>query len=166
MEQFDMEKLEKAIIYVDRIADGKNPVTNVLAEDDLVMNDPNIIRCMFFIKEALKAIKDNGGFVGRVPEIKKKDFPVEKLASFKFEENKTITKFVDQMNEGVNGKEYYKITFKVITNWLKKNGYLEEVEDEELGKKSYAFYGKGAEDWNISFAANNHERAVLLPRYL
>ena len=47
MEQLDMEKLEKALIYVGRIADGKNPVNNLPAEEDAVMNDPNVIRCMF-----------------------------------------------------------------------------------------------------------------------
>ncbi len=31
MVQFDLEKLEKALIYVERIADGKNPVNNTQA---------------------------------------------------------------------------------------------------------------------------------------
>ena len=53
MEQIDLEKLEKALIYVDRIAEGRNPVYNLPADNDSVLNDPNVIRCMFFIKEVL-----------------------------------------------------------------------------------------------------------------
>ena len=61
MEQIDLEKLEKALIYVDRIAEGRNPVYNLPADNDSVLNDPNVIRCMFFIKEVLTAVKNNGG---------------------------------------------------------------------------------------------------------
>jgi len=83
-----MSKLEKALIYVDRIAEGKNPVNNMPADDDAVLNDPNVIRCMFFVKEALTALKNNGGVVGKAVKIKKKDFPLETLSEFHFEEKR------------------------------------------------------------------------------
>ncbi|WP_155829112.1 hypothetical protein [Butyrivibrio sp. AD3002] len=82
MEQFDLDKLEKALIYVERIADGKNPINNMPADNDEVMNDPNVIRCMFFIKDVLSALKDNGGVIGRVSGIKKKEFPMESLSGY------------------------------------------------------------------------------------
>lgn len=135
MEQLDMSKLEKALIYVDRIADGKNPVNNMPADDDAVLNDPNVIRCMFFVKEALTALKNNGGVVGKAVKIKKKDFPLETLSEFHFEEKKTITKFVEQLNAPINPDEYEKLSYKIITDWLKKNRYLQEVDDEKIGKK-------------------------------
>ena len=135
MEQLDLGKLEKALIYVNRIADGKNPVNNMPADDDAVLNDPNVIRCMFFVKEALTAIKNNGGVVGRPVKIKKKDFPLETLSEFHFEEKKTITKFVEQLNDKIYQDEYEKLSYKTITDWLKKNDYLQEVDDEKLGKK-------------------------------
>lgn len=135
MEQLDLGKLEKALIYVNRIADGKNPVNNMPADDDAVLNDPNVIRCMFFVKEALTAIKNNGGVIGRPVKIKKKDFPLETLSEFHFEEKKTITKFVEQLNDKINQDEYEKLSYKTITDWLKKNDYLQEVDDEKLGKK-------------------------------
>ncbi len=135
MEQFDMEKLEKALIYVDRIADGKNPVNNVPAENDDVMNNPNVIRCMFFVKEVLTALKNNGGVIGRSSGVKKKDFPLESLESFQYVETKTITRLTEQLNAAINGNEFKKLSYKVITDWLKKNGYLIETDDNQLGKK-------------------------------
>lgn len=51
MEQLDQKKLDMAIIYLQRIADGNNPVNNVPAEEDSVLNYPNVIRCMYFVKE-------------------------------------------------------------------------------------------------------------------
>ena len=64
MKQFDRAKLEVAIKYVERIADGCNPVNNVPLENDSVLNNPNIIRCMYFIKEVLEEVQINGGTVG------------------------------------------------------------------------------------------------------
>ena len=51
MKQFDLEKVETALTFVERIADGKNPINNDIADKDDAMNDPVIIRSMFFVKE-------------------------------------------------------------------------------------------------------------------
>ena len=135
MGQFDLEKLDKALIYVERIADGKNPINNMSADNDDVMNDPNVIRCMFFIKDVLLALKENGGVIGKSSGIKKKEFPMESLSGYQFIETKTITRFTEQLNSGINEKEYKKLSYKVITDWLKKNDYLIEKEDNQLNKK-------------------------------
>ena len=102
MEQIDLEKLEKALIYVDRIAEGRNPVYNLPADNDSVLNDPNVIRCMFFIKEVLTAVKNNGGKINKIPKGKKSSFPLETLNSYKYETDKTITQFVEQLNMNID----------------------------------------------------------------
>ena len=51
MAEFDSIKLEKAIEYVKRMAEGKNPVNNEMVEEDSVINNPNVIRCLYFIEE-------------------------------------------------------------------------------------------------------------------
>ena len=53
----DIQKIDKAIIYVDRIANGFNPVNNQPIEEDSVLNNPNVIRCMYFIKDILKEVQ-------------------------------------------------------------------------------------------------------------
>lgn len=65
MEAVDLKKLETAILYIQRIADGKNPINNVVAKEDSVLNDPNIIRCMYFAKEVLAEVKKNNGYIGK-----------------------------------------------------------------------------------------------------
>ena len=54
MKKIDLMKLDVAIKYVERIADGCNPVDNVPLENNNVLNNPNVIRCMYFIKEVLE----------------------------------------------------------------------------------------------------------------
>lgn len=44
MKWLDMNKLETAIIYLQRIADGNNPVNNMPVKTDSILNNPNVIR--------------------------------------------------------------------------------------------------------------------------
>ena len=59
MKQFDLEKVKTALTFVERIADGKNPINNDMADADDAMNDPIIIRSMFFVKDVLAELKVN-----------------------------------------------------------------------------------------------------------
>ena len=65
MQDNNIEKLKKAIIYIDRMANGHNPVNNIILEEKSELNDPNIIRCMYYIKEILISVYNNGGVVGK-----------------------------------------------------------------------------------------------------
>ena len=47
----DQKKLDIAIAYISRMADGSNPVNNRPMPEHEILNDPNVIRCMFFVKE-------------------------------------------------------------------------------------------------------------------
>lgn len=135
MESIDMKKLETAIVYLQRIADGKNPVNNMPAEDDEVLNNPNVIRCMFFVKEILEAVKRNNGYIGKKPpKSDKPEFPTEVLSSFLYKEDTSITKFVGQINELIDVNVYKKLNYKTILQWLKHNGFLMEEFNQEFDK--------------------------------
>lgn len=131
----DKKKLDTAILYLQRIADGKNPVNNMPVEDDAVLNNPNVIRCMYFVKEVLEEVKRNGGFVGRKSRKNAKgDFPLESLNEFEYRADKPITKFVEQINEAVDNEGYRKLSYKPILQWLKLNDFLAEEHSQEYDK--------------------------------
>lgn len=135
MDSVDMKKLETSIVYLQRIAEGNNPINNLPADEDSVLNNPNVIRCMFFVKEVLEEVKRNNGYIGRKPKKSDKiDFPVEVLASFSYKEDKAISKFVEQINEAVDENVYKKVNYKSITQWLKLNEFLQEEYSREFNK--------------------------------
>ena len=118
------EKLEKAIIYVDRIANGCNPVNNSPLTNDSVLNNPNVIRCMYFIKDILKEVYDNGGVVSKKNKNYNKKFDFQLLNKYKYIENKSISKIVRQINELITDASMEPLKAKPIITWLKDNGYI------------------------------------------
>lgn len=133
MEQFDVEKLEVAIEYVNRIAEGRNPINNKKIEDS-ILDNPNIIRCMYFVKDVLEKVKDNNGCIGS-PKSKKpeKEFPIEVLNEYVYVSDLSITKIVERFNNMRPSDEYKKISYKAISDWLKKYDFLTVIEKD--GKK-------------------------------
>ena len=140
MEKVDAKKLEVAIEYLRRLSEGYNPVNNTPAEKDSVINDPNVIRCMFFVKEVLEELKRNDGYIGRRPRTNrdntKQDYPLQALENYTYTGDKTITQFVEQLNELADMTKYKRIDYKVIRNWLIKKEYLDEGLDRTSGKNT------------------------------
>lgn len=144
MGTIDMRKLDIAIKYVQRIADGYNPVNNMVAKEDSVLNDPNVIRCMFFVKEILEEVQRNNGVIGRRSEKPRKEpFPFEILKEFRYQEDKSIAHFLAQVQLPLEGRNIKKIVPQTITSWLKKAGYLTEEYSQEVDKLSTVPTEKG-----------------------
>lgn len=129
----DNQKLDKAIIYVDRIANGFNPVNNHLIENDSVFNNPNVIRCMYFIKDVLKEVQKNGGVIGKKVKVQKEPFDFQILDKFTYIEDKSITKLLRQIDAYVENPNMEHINCRKITAWLKENNYIVRDKIEELG---------------------------------
>lgn len=145
----DTKKLQTAILYLQRITEGNNPVNNMPVEEDAVLNNPNVKRCMLFVKEVLEEVKRNDGYIGKRPRTNsdntKLDYPLEALEAFQYTDDKPISKLVDQMNGLADLTMYKKITYRPIVAWLKKNGYLSEEQITGTGRKRTLLTPKGAE---------------------
>ena len=133
MAEFDSIKLEKAIEYVKRMAEGKNPVNNEMVEEDSVINNPNVIRCLYFIEEVLKEVQKNNGKVKT--KSKRKEFPLEHLNNYKYQKNLPISVFTEKLNEGLDKQEYNRVGYNRIKKWLTTMGYIEIVENAEWNNK-------------------------------
>ncbi len=138
MNQFDLDKLEKAIVYAERMAEGKAPYSN-LPVDDEVLNNPNVIRSMYFIKDVLQAVKDNGGCV-----VSKKSntnaaskFPFECLEQFRYEANKPISYVLKQFVELTGDPNTKIISASAVNKWLASKGYLSKAVINDEGTEHW-----------------------------
>ena len=137
MMTIDMNKLEDAILRVNRIVDGYDPVRNQPAEVDSVLNSPEIIRCMFFVKNVLEEVWTNGGQIGKtVRKSNKVPFPYEIVEMFAYRQDQTITHLLAQICEPLEGKNVKKIAPQTVSKWLKVSGYLTEEFSQAVKKMS------------------------------
>jgi hypothetical protein len=162
MEIVDLIKLDKAIKYVQRIADGCNPVNNMPLEEDAVLSNPNVIRCMFFIKEVLEKVRHNDGVIAsQTAKSTKEPFPFEILKEFQYHEDKSIAHLLMQIYAHAGESNYKKISPQTISNWLKKEGYLTVKYCQEVGKESTVPTEKG-----ISLGIYSELRTYKMKTYL
>lgn len=134
MGEIDLKKLDVSMEYLKRMAEGKNPINNEPLENDSVLNNPNVIRCLYFIEDVLRQVKEADGKL-QVNK-KKKDFPLSHLEKYEYRKDLGITHLVEQLNEDLDESIYKKLSYSKITNWLKTTGYLDVVEDWDNKKKS------------------------------
>ena len=133
MENFEIRKLEEMTEFLDRLTEGKNPKDNTPVPQDLVLNDPEIIRFLFRVREVVLAVRRNGGAVGAKPG--KRAFPLKCLEKFEYEEDKPITKLMAQIKDLSGDPDAKGISTKTVTDWLKLKGYLKDEADHYTGRK-------------------------------
>lgn len=132
----ELENLQRAKMYVDKLARGIDPTTNQEMEYDTVLNNVRLARCFFYVSDILAQVIDNGGVVGSKPQ--KYPFAItrEQLARVQvYRKPIRVTQLVDLITAAVNDPQMSKLSTTVITNWLFEKGFLEKQTSPE-GKSS------------------------------
>ena len=128
----ESEKLLKAKSYLDKLANGINPITNELASENDTINNIHISRCLFYVSDVLRNLIENNSN----PQKKKNSkipFSVtpQQLADYVFDDNPiTVTEITKKLNSLINTEEMKGIKTTSITNWLIKINMLEYFADE------------------------------------
>lgn len=145
--------LQRAKTYIDKLANGINPLNDQpIAEEDIV-NNVRLSRCFFYVSDILRQVIENGGVVQK-PKRRRMEFNVsdEALNRFEYsEEPIPITHIVSRINNLINQNEVKKLSYKEVSKWLQQIGMLEESNGRygnartcptELGKEIGIFIEK------------------------
>ena len=62
----DLETMRRAKVYLDKLAQGIDPITNQEVCEDSVLNNVRLARCFFYVSDIIGQVIDNGGVVGQV----------------------------------------------------------------------------------------------------
>lgn len=57
----ELEKIAYAKSYIEKLANGVNPLTDQVVSDMDVINNVRISRCLFYVSDLLRQILDNDG---------------------------------------------------------------------------------------------------------
>ena len=116
----ELETLERAKMYMEKLANGINPIDGSVIPDEDVVNNVRLSRCFFYVADVLRQVIDNGG-VAAQKKAKKEPFafPVEKRNDFAFSDAPlTISEIVKNINELLADENMTKLTTPMVTDWL------------------------------------------------
>ncbi len=69
----ELEKIAHARTYIDKLANGVNPLDGSVIDSDNFLNDPRMIRCLFYVSDVLRRVVAEGdGAVAQKQEVKKR----------------------------------------------------------------------------------------------
>ena len=123
----ELETMQRAKMYLDKLAQGIDPITDRELPEDTVLNQVRLARCFFFVSDVLGKVIANGGSVGGVLE--RRDFHIsrEQLERVQLSpEPVRISQLTEMISAAVGDPQMKKLGATVITNWLLQNGFLEK----------------------------------------
>lgn len=125
----EKEKLYTAKLYIEKLANGMNPLDDSSLPDTDLMNNVNICRVLLYVSDLLDRIIANNGMVGHLPNRKKEPFFLteEQRAEIEISEEPVgISVLVDRVARVLDG-HVRNVPAVYITAWLEKNGLLMSV---------------------------------------
>ena len=137
----DNELLKHAQQYIEKMANGINPINGKKVKSDDSLNNIHISRCLFYVNSVLKeTIKKQ-----KKTHKPRKEFYLtkEELNNYQyFEEATTITKIVRNVNELATDQDREPLKVTQIMCWLISVGLLEVVTVGGKNKKMPTDIGK------------------------
>ena len=133
----ELETLERAKMYMEKLANGINPLDGSMLPDEDVVNNVRLSRCLFYVADVLRQVIDNGGVVSkRKPKKATFALTAEQRAAFEFSATPIpISELSKRINSLSANENMTTLGYTVIRDWLMSLGMLEEVLDSD-GKKT------------------------------
>lgn len=133
----ELELLERAKLYMERLANGINPLDGSAVGEEEVVNNVRLSRCFFYVADVLRQVIENGGVAPR-PTQSKGPFalPMEKRKAFAFsDEPIIISEIAKRFNDLAVDENVTKLTSTALTDWLVSVDML-AVERTPLGNSA------------------------------
>ncbi len=134
----DLEKLQQAKLFVDKMANGINPMNDTEIPREDVLNDVCVSRCLFFVSDILRQVMEaeNKGRKrnGKIPF----SITAEQIARYPMgDEAVSLSDFAKKLFEIVGNQNMKRLTYRQISDWLVKVGMLAERETANNRRKKY-----------------------------
>lgn len=130
MNQLEMAK--KAKNYMDKLAQGIDPISGETLPENDTLNQLPLARCFFYVSQVLGQVIENGGQVGVYNQDSLPDFILtpEQLRTFTCSSTPlTISQLTEAINQLPHAHPMKKLSPTMVTNWLLYRGYLEQQKD-------------------------------------
>lgn len=123
----ELEKIERARMYMDKLSAGINPLDNTRIPDGDAARQVRLVRCFAYVSEVLGQVLENGGTTP-VREADKPPFTLtrEQRDAFVCSETPVSISEIARALNNLNGSRVTRrLTYQMITSWLLEAGILE-----------------------------------------
>ena len=122
----ELEMINRAKTYIDKLANGVNPLTDEPVSENDIVNNVRISRCFFYISDLLRRFAE-GGFPEAAKKGKKQPFIITEEQRKRFEFSETpisVSEIARRFNAAVNTEGAVQMRYSGITFWLIESGLL------------------------------------------
>ena len=124
--KIDQNKLQVAIDWINKLANGMNPIDGRVLPDSDIVNNVHVSRCLFYVSSLLEGLGKKKTSPQKQYEMEFQ-FTPEMAAKVYISERAGIAVFVKEINK-VIPENMKPLAASKVTQWLISTGYLEELE--------------------------------------
>ena len=123
----ELETMKRAKMYMEKLAQGIDPVTGQEIPEDSMLNNVRLARCFFYVSDVLEQVIANGGVIGGKPKLADFTITMDQIRSIKVSyEPVRVTQLVEMISTAVGDPQMKKLRTTVITDWLLEKGFMEK----------------------------------------
>lgn len=130
----ELDKIARAKMYLEKLANGVNPLTDKEVAPNDIVNNVRISRCMFYVSDILRQIIENKGkFKAEMPEQIPFTITPQQLANYEFPDTPIqVSEIVKRINSLIDTVYVKNLKTTAITNFLVQTNML-AVEESAKG---------------------------------
>lgn len=139
----ELDTMKRAQLYVQKMAEGINPLTDEAVEDSDMVNNVRISRCLYYVSDILKQVIANNGVVGSKPSSNIPFFITDEQRAqlVPFDRPVFAKELVERINEITAENGCKKFAARWITEYFVSLGMLEEVYNGKTATESGKEFG-------------------------
>lgn len=125
----ELETTERAKMYIDKLANGINPLTDQALPDTDIINNVRISRCLFYVSGVLQQAIENAKVSTKKEAKAFFSLSSDKRSEFNFSDKPlSVSEIAERINSLTDPSQMKRFQYTSITNWLLEIGMLTEVQ--------------------------------------
>ena len=125
----ELETVQRAKMYLDRLAQGVDPLTGAKTAPTDIVNNPRISKCLAFTSDVLRRVIEYGGVPKpKIPDSEKQPFAIttEQLERYEYPQwGISVTELTARINALIDTDTMQGLKYTAVTDFLTESGYLE-----------------------------------------
>ncbi len=116
----ELEKIAYAKSFIDKLANGINPINGQPVAEYDVVNNVRLTRCFFYVSDILRQVIENGGTTPLKKKLKRSfNITQEQLSQYAYSETPvSISEIANKINSLIDTEQMKQLSYKQLTGWL------------------------------------------------